>query len=239
MYNTEKVFNNTRDSRLRGKNIPRIFINENLEIGKQISASKEITHYLTRVMRTDECLVFNNGAEYVAKIINNQLSVISLTEHPDPCNNITLCFAPIKKTDDLINMATQMGVKKLQPVITDRTVAHHINWDRMRKIIIEAAEQSNRNSIPELLPPMKFSQMCNLQSAKCNLIFGDERMAYNQIDTNCTLRFANCTLLIGPEGGFSDAEFAALDASNAIGVSLGKTILRAEVAAVALLAKAV
>jgi 16S rRNA (uracil1498-N3)-methyltransferase len=231
------------------KNVPRIFINQQLQVGKEYQLTQEQSHYLNKVMRADKCLVFNNGYEFLAelrkvqdkKTINYSLFIINSTEHTDPSDDIIFCFAPIKKTDEMLNMVTQMGVAKLQPVITERTVANHINWERMKKIIIEASEQSNRNSIPELLPPIKFAdfiKMCKVQSSKFKLLFADERFAHNKENSNnCTLLFANCSLFIGPEGGFSDAEFAALDASGAIGISLGKTILRAETAAVAALAK--
>lgn len=138
-------------------------------------------------------------------------------------------FAPIKRMDDMLNMATQMGVACFQPVITDRTVANHINWGRMEKIIIEAAEQSNRNSVPKILEPKKFSDL-----DLSNVVFADERAAYGkEIPTDINAS----AILIGPEGGFSDAEFKALDAAGAIGIGLGKTILRAEVAAVVALGK--
>ncbi|MBO5704504.1 MAG: RNA methyltransferase [Alphaproteobacteria bacterium] len=138
-------------------------------------------------------------------------------------------FSPIKHTDDLINMATQMGVAKFLPVITARTVAHHINWERMCKIAVEASEQSNRNSVPEILPTVKFSDL-----DLSNVVFADERAAYGKELSN---DFNTDKILIGPEGGFSDEEFSALDASGARGISLGKTILRAETAAIVALSK--
>ncbi|MDR0741307.1 MAG: 16S rRNA (uracil(1498)-N(3))-methyltransferase [Rickettsiales bacterium] len=214
------------------KNIPRIYVDEKIEIGKHISISKETLHYLQKVMRTDNCIIFNNGEEFEANLIPNPsfLIPVSPTGRIDPSNNLALAFAPVKKTDDMLNMATQMGVAKLQPVITARTVARHINWKRIEKIIIEAAEQSGRNSVPELLPPIEFADL-----DKANLIFADERAArgreFEKPPAVATV------ILIGPEGGFSDAEFDALDAAGAIGMSLGKTILRAEVAAVAALAR--
>jgi len=221
------------------KSVPRIFINEKLEVGKQIPVSKEILHYLQKVMRTNKCLVFNNGTEFNAEIINYQLSIINSTNKADPSNNLTFCFAPIRRLDDMLNMATQMGVVRLQPVITERTVAHHINWGRIQKIIIEAAEQSGRNSIPELMVPQKFDEFLKGKRQKAegkSLVFADERFAHcdKHVSALCLLPSA---LLIGPEGGFSDSEFAALDAAGAIGISLGPTILRAETAAVAALAK--
>ena len=252
------------------QNLPRIFIDSQMEVGKQVPLSKDQLHYLQKVMRTDKCLVFNNGKEFYAEVINSGLSIVSLTEHKDPSNNLIFAFAPIKQArmEEMLNAATQMGVQKLQPVITDRTTERFPKWERIKKIIVEASEQSGRNSVPELLPPIKFSDL-----NKTDLAFADERFAHDEfpsgahptkstisrgprvgvarsarVSINITtphpagtpllegnLNYA--TLLVGPEGGFSDKEFAELDKSGAIGLSLGKTILRAEVAAVALLAK--
>ena len=138
-------------------------------------------------------------------------------------------FAPIKRTDDLLNMATQMGVGRFLPVVTERTNANHINWERMQKIVIEASEQSNRNSVPTILPPCRFSDL-----DLSGLVFADERAAYGAATANISGGVKS--ILIGPEGGFSESEFAALDSAGACGVSLGKTILRAEVAAVVAIA---
>ena len=213
------------------KNIPRIFIDKNIAPGIKIPLEREMVHYLTRVMRTDKCLVFGGGVEYNATLDddNKNLIIGDQTSHNDPSNNITLMFAPIKHTDDLINMATQMGVARLIPVITARTVAHHINWDRMQKIAVEAAEQSNRNSVPEILKPVKFNEL-----DLSNIVFADERAAYGAGTSD---NFDTSAVLIGPEGGFSDEEFSALDKAGARGIGLGKTILRAETAAIVALSK--
>jgi 16S rRNA (uracil1498-N3)-methyltransferase len=214
------------------QNIPRIYLNESLESGKTFPVSKDIVHYLRRVMRRNDCLVFNAGVEYSAELSADDKYIIvgNKTEHVDPCNDLTLCFAPIKKMDDLLNMVTQMGIAKLQPVITERTVANHINWDRMKKIIVEAAEQSNRNSVPELLVPVKFDNL-DLN----NLIVADERFAHGKKEEKKCI--GGNRVLVGPEGGFSNTEFEKLDKAGVCGLSLGKTILRAEVAAVVAVAK--
>lgn len=216
------------------KNIPRIFVGENIQSGTYLPASKDIVHYLTRVMRTDNCLVFGDGHEYNAVLSDDKKSLIvgNQTEHTDPSNDITLLFAPIKRTDDLVNMATQMGVYAFQPVITDRTNANHINWERMQKIAIEASEQSNRNSVPKIHTPIRFSEL-DLK----NTVFADERAAYGCDVKHKTENIKS--VLIGPEGGFSDSEFNALDNAGACGISLGKTILRAELAAAIAIAKVV
>lgn len=209
------------------KNIPRIFIDSEIKTGNIIPIDKSISHYLTHVMRCDDCLCFYDGIEFNAKLTSDKkhLEIFNKTQHIDPSNDITLLFSPIKKTDELLNMATQMGIKTFQPVIMDRTVAHHINWERMKRIVIEAAEQSNRNSIPNILTPVKFADL-DLN----NLCFADERCAYGR---DCTKPNKKITkIMVGPEGGFSDSEFEKLDKSGATGISLGKTILRAEVAAI-------
>lgn len=214
------------------QNIPRIFLDQDLGANKKFAVDKDIVHYLRRVMRQSDCLVFNNGDEYRAELSDDDRYIIigKKTEHVDPSNNLTLCFAPIKKIEDLLNMATQMGVAVLQPVVTQRTVAHHVNWARMKKIVVEAAEQSNRNSVPQLLEPIKFDDL-DLQG----VIVADERAAHGKdVDGD----YKNVSkVLIGPEGGFSDSEFEKIDKSGAIGISLGKTVLRAETAAVVAIAK--
>ena len=210
------------------KNIPRIFIGHEIKTGDTFSADKSVAHYLSHVMRTSKSIVFGFGREFNAELSpdGKSITVGADTGRADVVSDITLYFAPIKRTDDLIAMATQMGIKRFVPVITERTVNHHVNWARMQKIAIESAEQSNCNSVPEIATPIKFDEL-NLSS----LCFADERFAYDdkahkKIPTNTN------AILVGPEGGFSDSEFAALDGAGAVPVSLGKTILRAEVAAV-------
>ena len=214
------------------QNIPRIYIDEDLNTDKTIPVDKDIVHYLRRVMRRNDCLVFNGGTEYTAMLSDDNKCIIvgEKTSHIDPSNNLILCFAPIKKIDELVNMATQMGVGVLQPVITNRTVANHINWARIKKIMIEAAEQSNRNSIPRLMEPIKFDDL-DLN----DLIVADERFAHGKENKNKNV--SGVRLLIGPEGGFSESEFEKMDAANVSGLSLGKTILRAETAAIVAISK--
>ena len=216
------------------KNIPRIFVGENIASGMVIPVERSVSHYLTRVMRTTDCLVFGNGNEYSAVLSDDGkfLTVGAQTGHSDPSNNIRLMFAPIKRTDDLLNMATQMGVAEFLPVITARTNANHINWERMQKIVIEASEQSNRNSVPKILNPINFSEL-----DLSDVVFADERAAYGKELPSGAGDVTS--ILIGPEGGFSEEEFNALDAAGARGISLGKTILRAELAASIAIAKVV
>ena len=239
------------------KNIPRIYINGNLEVGKSFALSRDQAHYLTKVMRTTKFLVFNNGVEFYAELVGAELysargshimRPLQLTHRPDPSNNLTLAFAPIKQSrmEEMIAMATQMGVATLQPVITERVNEKFPKWERIRKIMVEAAEQSGRNSIPKLLEPIGFKQFVETRDprAENRLVFADERLCnvgaefHSARGSHIMRPLHNDTIiLIGPEGGFSPAEFAALDATGAIGISLGKTILRAETAAVVAISK--
>ena len=216
------------------KNIPRIFISENIKPGNIIPVDKSVAHYLSHVMRRNDCLVFGGGNEYTATLNadGKTMTIGDKTTHADPSNDITLYFAPIKRLDDMLNMATQMGVKKFIPVITERTVANHINWERMKKIVIEASEQSNRNSVPEIASPIKFSDLpCS------DLVFAYERAAYG---AEMPTEYKNIkNILVGPEGGFADSEFAALDKNGAYPLSLGKTIFRAELATPIAIAKVI
>ena len=214
------------------QNVPRIYLDEILESGKSFPIDKDVVHYLRRVMRRDDCLVFNDGVEYNAKLTDDNKSIIigEKTNHVDPSNDIVFYFSPIKKADELLNMVTQMGVAVLQPVITERTVANHINWNRMMKIIVEAAEQSNRNTVPELKAPIKFDDL-DLN----NLIVADERFAHD-FNRKEIYKKSN-RIFVGPEGGFAPKEFEKMDKAGVIGLSLGKTVLRAEVAGVVAIAK--
>lgn len=214
------------------QNVPRIYLDEILESGKSFPIDKDVVHYLRRVMRRDDCLVFNDGVEYNAKLTDDNKSIIigEKTNRKDPSNDIVFYFSPIKKADELLNMVTQMGVAVLQPVITERTVANHINWNRMMKIIVEAAEQSNRNTVPELKAPIKFDDL-DLN----NLIVADERFAHD-FNRKEIYKKSN-RIFVGPEGGFAPKEFEKMDKAGVIGLSLGKTVLRAEVAGVVAIAK--
>jgi len=213
------------------KNIPRIFIECPIKSGDIVPAPRDASHYLAHVMRTCDFLAFHDGAEFAARLADDgkNFEIGEKTAHDDPTGDITLMFAPVRRTDDLINMATQLGVRRLVPVITARTNAAHINWDRMRKIATQAAEQSNRNSVPEIMAPVRFS---DLDLSK--IVFADERAAHGASVKENTETNA---ILVGPEGGFSDSEFAALDAAGARGISLGRTILRAELAAAIAIAR--
>ncbi|MCL2629460.1 MAG: 16S rRNA (uracil(1498)-N(3))-methyltransferase [Alphaproteobacteria bacterium] len=216
----------------------RLYVEGILNVEKSVVLTTAQEHYLRGVMRLrdgDTFIAFGNGEEFVAEMPGK---IIEKTNRVDMANNAVLAFCPIKpsRLEEMISAATQMGVAKFQPVISKRVDIPKMNFDRFRKIAIEASEQCGRLSVPEFLPAVKFQELIKNVG---KIYYGDERRVTipsgdKAVDLPAGEEF---TLLIGPEGGFAPEEFAALDDAGAIGISLGPLVLRAEVAAVAGLAK--
>jgi 16S rRNA (uracil1498-N3)-methyltransferase len=138
----------------------------------------------------------------------------------------------------MVQKATEMGVQRLQPVITERTIAERVNTERMRANVIEAAEQCGILRVPEVEPPARLQDVLNGWDAARRLIYCDEQdEAADPIATLGKIEPGPIAVLIGPEGGFSDGERARLrDKPFVVPVSLGPRIMRADTAAVAVLA---
>jgi 16S rRNA (uracil1498-N3)-methyltransferase len=144
-----------------------------------------------------------------------------------------LLIAPIKKAriDLVAEKACELGVARLQPVLTHRTVVDRVNPDRLRAQMIEAAEQCGRTALPELGAPQKLPALLRGWDADRALYFADE--TGGELFARA-VRPGPAAILIGPEGGFDDEERAAIrNTPGAVPVSLGATILRAETAAIA------
>lgn len=231
------------------KNLPRLYVRAALAGERRLAMPPDQAHYLTRVMRRaagDRVLLFNGSdGEWlgtIEAIRKNALDILCLeqtriqTHEPD----LLLLFAPVKRDpmEYLLQKACELGVARLQPVITHRTIARQVNIDRLRMIAREAAEQSERLTLPEILPPTP------LASALTQL---DERPLFACLESGPSLPVAEAftarqksdsvALLTGPEGGFS-AEEADLIRRHAqtIAVNLGPRILRADTAALAAIA---
>ena len=206
---------------------------------------KEQSHYLKDVMRLkvgDTFSIFNSQGEWKASIQNYEKQAVKikiLEKLRDKKNekNIWLAFTPIKQNplNFIIQKGTELGVQKFIPILSERTEVKDINSERIKKIIIESAEQSNRISIPEVtnLETLK-NFIFNFPKEAC-LIFCD--INSNQIDIKkilSTKDMGPICILIGPEGDFSENErklITGLKQSQSI--SLAQNILRAETAAVA------
>jgi 16S rRNA (uracil1498-N3)-methyltransferase len=199
-----------------------------------------------RLKPGDLILVFNGrDGEWLARITDARRKGVALrieervreqTTAPD----LHYLFAPLKhaRLDYMVQKATEMGVGRLCPVLTEFTQVARVNSERMRANAIEAAEQCGILSIPEVEPPRKLSDVLSEWEPGRRLVFCDEGAApKDPSETFGTLKGGPTALLIGPEGGFSDRERDELLARPyVVALSLGPRILRADTAAVAALA---
>ena len=223
------------------RSLPRLYVAEPLAEGAAVELEARQAHYLGNVMRKgvgDELLVFDGrSGEWLARVSEAgkkrmTLSVERLTRAAETLPDLTLAFAPVKRaqTDWLVEKATELGVARVQPVITARTVVERVKLERLDAIAIEAAEQCGRTVLPEIIDPAPLDRFLKM-SGQHPLYFADEQGG-EPIAT--TMSPGPATILIGPEGGFTDEERAMVRASkHAVAITLGPRILRAETAALA------
>ena len=222
----------------------RIFLNKNLNEQSEIILSKDQSHYLLSVMRLkvgQKVLFFNgNDGEFdgIIKSIEKKKTTIKILSKEREVNDlqkVVLAFCPPKgnKLDFLIQKSTEIGVKEFIPVISDHTINRKINIDRLNKIIIESAEQSNQIQLPNLQNPLSFDSFVN-NFSKSTILFADINSLNSSLDEIIEKKQSNYILFIGPEGDFSSKEREViLQNKNFKSFSLGSTILRSETAAIA------
>jgi 16S rRNA (uracil1498-N3)-methyltransferase len=222
--------------------LPRLFIDAPLGLGQLLTIDGGQAHYLTGVMRLkagDRFILFDDRTgEWHADIesISKRsvdVRLIARTRLRENVPDLWLLAAPIKKgrIDWVAEKASELGVARWQPVITQRTIVDRLNLDRLRAHMIEAAEQCERTALPILDAPVKLEAMLRDWPANRALIFADEEGGIPMIDA---IAPAPSAILIGPEGGFTLEERALIRAiPQATGVSLGPRILRADTAMVA------
>ena len=225
------------------KSLPRLFVRAQLGEGVRVDLDASQANYLGNVMRLGEgaeLLVFDGSSgEWLARISEAgkkrmALTVERRTREPEAIPDVWLAFAPVKRTqtDWLVEKATELGVAKLIPVITHRTIAERVKLERLGSIAIEAAEQCGRTRLPTIDVPVSLAQF--LKQADRAIYFADEGGGEPAASA---FKPGPAVILTGPEGGFTDDERAVIRAApNAIPVSLGPRILRAETAALAALA---
>ncbi|MEP3892075.1 MAG: 16S rRNA (uracil(1498)-N(3))-methyltransferase [Hellea sp.] len=227
--------------------LTRLYVDDALSEGETIELPKEQAHYLGKVLRKSEgdvVRIFNGmDGEWKAEITSASKRAISLLieerlRAPNPCPDIMLCFAPIRKhrMAFIAEKATELGVRSLQPTITARTQFPKLNLEKMRAQSIEAAEQTERLDIPVISESQKLEVLLKGWDTKRPLIFADEAGdAKPAIDALRSMK-GPAAILIGPEGGFTPQERELLRGQKYVApVSLGPRILRADTAALSLL----
>lgn len=223
---------------------PRLFVDAPLSEAAEVRVDGGQAHYLISVMRVKQGapikLFDNRTGEWLSEvaILAKRDLILRITAKLRPREDVPdlwLMAAPIKKArvDLVAEKACELGVARFCPVITRRTIVDRLNLDRLRMQMIEAAEQCGRTALPEIDEPVKLSARLKDWPVERRLFFADEEGGIPFAEaarTNAGL----AAILIGPEGGFDDEERAAIRAlPQAIGVSLGPRILRAETAALA------
>lgn len=227
----------------------RLHVEPELFAGARVPLSREQGNYLLNVLRLgpDGPIRIFNGRDgewmAVVAILGRRETALNVTRQLRPQTggpDIHYLFAPLKRSrlDYMVQKAVEMGAARLQPVLTRYTIAERINLDRMRANVIEAAEQCGVLRVPEVAAPLQLERLLEGFDPARRLIFCDEAAPIR--DPVAALRavpHGPLAVLIGPEGGFSDAERESLlRLSSVTRLSLGPRIMRADTAAVAALA---
>lgn len=227
------------------KSTPRLFIEQPLDIGISLLIGGAPAHYLLSVMRLKEgapVKLFDDvTGEYLATVVSTGkrdlvLAIDSKLRDREATPDLWLCQALVKKDrfDWIAEKACELGVARFVPVLTSRCVVDKVKDDRLRSHMIEAAEQCERTALPQIGPLSKLDALLRDWPEGRILYFCDER---GGLPLSASMVDGPAAILIGPEGGFTDIENAAIRAHPAARpVSLGPRILRADTAAVAAMA---
>jgi 16S rRNA (uracil1498-N3)-methyltransferase len=234
--------------------IPRLYVEQPLAAGATIAADARAHHYLRNVMRRsagDPVVLFNGrDGEFEAEIAaidkrGAELKLTRLRRTQNDVPDVILCFAPLKKDaiDFLVEKGTELGVAAFQPVITRQTAATRINLERLGANAIEAAEQTQRLTVPQVRPAVTFEALLERWEPARHMILcaeaGDARPiadAFKALTLHVSRPNA-WAIFCGPEGGFHVSELDRLrDLPFVTPVGLGPRILRADTAALTALA---
>ena len=221
----------------------RLFFQKSLSINLKDKLDKSQSHYISKVMRIKESEVFslfNSNGEWEAKILNISKSLVEFNitkqlRQKEYSKELWLAFSPIKSNyfNFMIQKATELGVTKFLPIIFDRTVVRKINKERLEKVIIEAAEQSNRINVPSIEKPKSLKKF--LDDKKMDLIFTDLNSKTNKIDLKKLTNNSSC-IIVGPEGDFSETEREEILSYNGVqAIKINENILRSETAVISAL----
>ena len=226
------------------RSAPRLFVAVPLAKGVAVAVEGNQAHYLARVMRAaagDVVILCDDvTGEWAAQVVSvgKREVVLEPAEMIRPREEVPdfwLCAALLKKDrfDLVLEKATELGVRRMGPVLAHRCVADKLNAERARAVMIEAAEQCARTALPELAEPVKLEALLRDWPAERTLFFADE-LGGEPAAATFVANPGPAALLIGPEGGFDDAERAAVRAlPQARAITLGPRILRGETAAIA------
>ena len=220
----------------------RLYFPDKIQSDLSSHLPQDQTHYVKDVMRLkigDKLSVFNTQGEWNAVIESYKkngvkIKIMKKVRDKDNEKNIWLAFSPIKQNplNFIIQKGTELGVQKFIPILSERTTVREINTERIKKIIIEASEQSNRISVPEINKPESLKKFLSQFPKKGTLIFCDINSNQNNLKDILKNVEGPICILIGPEGDFSENERKIIvNLNQTCSISLAKNILKAETAA--------
>ena len=221
----------------------RLFFAKSLSLNLSSKLNKSQSHYLAKVMRVkvgESFSLFNQSGEWEAKINKIlkgivEFKVLKKLREKDNEKNIWLACAPINSNffNFMIQKATELGVTKFVPIITDRTIVRKINYERIEKIIIEASEQSNRIKVPKVEKTQNLNLFLKNNNNKINIIFGDLNTENQNLDPKIKKENKPICIIIGPEGDFTESEREKiLNFKSVQSLKINNNILRTETAAI-------
>jgi len=221
----------------------RLYFPDKIQSDLSSRLTKGQTHYLKDVMRLkkgDKLSIFNTLGEWNAVIETYEkkgvkIKILDKTRDKSNEKNIWLAFSPIKQNllNFVIQKGTELGIQRFIPILSERTIVREINIERIKKIIIEASEQSNRISVPEINKPELLKNFLSQFPKKGSLIFCDINSNQNSLKNILTRSVDGpICILIGPEGDFSESERKnIIDLNQTHSITLAENILKAETAA--------
>ena len=204
--------------------------------------SKEHTHYVTNVMRLkrgSNLNLFNKDGEWLSEIVfldkdRVEVKFLNKLKEPPKNSNLELAICLVKKgpMETILQKATELGVSKITPIISERTEVKELNFERASKIVIEATEQSNQMAPPKILKTIKLNDFLENLDETTKLLFADVNSKNDLINDNFK-GFKSLCILIGPEGDFSPSERELiLSISEVIPFTISKNILRSDTAVI-------
>ena len=220
----------------------RLFHPENIAENTTGLLSKEHTHYVVNVMRLkrgSNINFFNKDGEWQSEIVfldrdRVEVKFLNKLKEPTKNSNIDLAICLVKKSpmDTILQKATELGVSKIIPIVSERTEVKELNFERANKIVVEATEQSNQLIPPQISEVTKLRDYLKSLDDSSKLLFADVNSKEN-FKTEVLKEAKTLSILIGPEGDFSPAERELILAnSNVVPFTISRNILRSDTAVI-------
>ena len=220
----------------------RLYNPDSIEENSISLLSKEHTHYVVNVMRLkrgSNINFFNSEGEWKSEIVflnkdRVEVKIIEKIKQPKELSNIELAICLVKKNpmENILQKATELGVSKIIPIISERTEVKELNHDRANKIVIESTEQSNQLSPPKISEVTKLKDFLNNLDGSSKQLFADVNSTQN-LKAEILKQGNPISVLIGPEGDFSPSERdLILGNSNVTSFTISRNILRSDTAVI-------